>query len=73
VIRGLRALAGGRNDQAQYGDVTRRARRSLAANCCGTRSCCTPNCRGTAGLGDRVQLQQVLLNLIMNGVEAIKM
>ena len=75
VIRGLRALARKSGPQltgststtssASAGAHPRRidATRGGAANRFG---------RGRpAGLGDRVQLQQVLLNLIMNGVEAM--
>jgi len=38
------------------------------------RACCTPTCLAgdRSAFADRVQLQQVLMNLILNGIEAMK-
>jgi len=74
VIRGLRALAkqSGRTWQGSTSMTpSRRFWPSPAMSGSGTGSCCTPICFGDRPvLGDRVQLQQVMLNLIMNGIEA---
>jgi hypothetical protein len=47
---------------------------SPEASCCGTMSFCAPNWlpKTSRSMRDHVQLQQVLLNLIMNGVEAMR-
>ncbi|HEY1943071.1 MAG TPA: PAS domain S-box protein [Roseiarcus sp.] len=77
VIRGLRALAKKSGPELAKLDVNEAIREALAVTCGEMRRHdVVLRTELAAGLrpvmGDRVQLQQVLLNLIMNGVEAMR-